>query len=76
MRVVPFEVEMAAAVTRCYNELVAGVPYCCPVVPDRFLEAAHLRILLHQGKTPDARESLRRAPDAVLGSLLNHGLSP
>jgi len=35
-----------------------------------------LQILLHQGKTPDARESLRRAPDALLGSLLNHGLSP
>jgi len=40
------------------------------------LVVSDLRILLHQGKTPDARESLRRAPDAVLGSLLNHGLSP
>jgi len=35
-----------------------------------------LQILLHQGKTPDARESLGRAADALLGSLLNHGLSP
>jgi len=37
---------------------------------------AVLRILLHQGKSPDARESLRRAPGALLGSLLNHALSP
>jgi len=43
----------------------------------RLLENPNLlRILLHQGKIPDARESLRRAPDALLGSLLNHGLSP
>jgi len=42
----------------------------------RWEKVLDLQILLHQGKTPDARESLRRAPDALLGSLLNHGLSP
>jgi len=42
----------------------------------RWEKVLDLQMLLHQGKTPDARESLRRAPDALLGSLLNHGLSP
>ena len=45
--------------------------FWCPTIASE-----DLQILLHQGKTPDARESLRRAPHGPVGSLLNHGLSP
>jgi GNAT superfamily N-acetyltransferase len=42
MDIVEFEPVMAADVARCYNELIEGLPYCCPVLPARFLDARHL----------------------------------
>jgi len=48
MRLVPFASDMAAGVAECYNDLIAPVPECHPVPPDRFadlegLASQHLR---------------------------------
>lgn len=48
MRVVPFASDMAAGVAECYNDLIAPVPECHPVPPERFaslerLACQHLR---------------------------------
>jgi len=42
MEIIEFEPTMAAGVARCYSELTEGLPYCCPVPPERFLDAGHL----------------------------------
>jgi GNAT superfamily N-acetyltransferase len=61
MKLVPFEPGMAAGVAECYNDLVAPVPECHPVPPDRFadldrLACQHLRderLMVAQTETGD-----------------------
>jgi len=51
MEIVPFESEMAPGLARCYNDLVAPVPYHRPVVEDWF---ADLRPAQFQSCTDEA----------------------
>ncbi len=72
MEIVEFEKEMAAGVARCYNELVAPVPYSEPVGSEWFSDLKHL------ARAPLREESLlaARGDSGEIVGFVHVGVAP
>jgi len=71
MEIVPFEPTMSEGMARCYNELIAPVPYCHPVSAERFASLADLA----SDRMRDEALVVARSEDGEVTGFVHVGIS-